>query len=143
VPIPFSSPGGGASVAGSAAGNVGVAEAWLFSPSMFGVETLNILVDGNHMGQRTSVHNRFVLDGLATNDDLSADWEDDNRTLNIERLVPHFIANPNNQDDYVIDDTTNKPMYPRTHPLLGSMATCQSEKKVEGEVYSAGRIVYE
>jgi hypothetical protein len=34
-------------------------------------------------------------------------------------------------------------MYPRTHPLLGSMATCQSLKKVEGEVFSAGRIVYE
>jgi hypothetical protein len=48
---------GGASISGSAAGNVGVAEAWLFSPSMFSVESVNILVDGVHTGQITSVHN--------------------------------------------------------------------------------------
>jgi hypothetical protein len=34
-------------------------------------------------------------------------------------------------------------MYPSSHPLLGSMASCQTAKKVEGEVFPPGKIVYE
>jgi hypothetical protein len=139
--VPFSSPG--ASVANSV-GLVGVAEAWLQSPSCFGVETVNVLEDGIHQGQRTSIHHRFMVDSLCTDASYSAYWaEGSNRILNLERCVPTFLANPNNQDDYVIDETTNRPMYPRTHPLLGSMATSQQAKKVDGEVNSPGRIVYE
>ena len=139
--IPFSSPG--ASIANSV-GLVGVAEAWLQSPSCFGVETVNILEDGIHQGQRTSIHHRFMVDSLCTDASYSAYWADESkRILNLERCVPQFLANPNNQDDYVIDETTNKPMYPRTHPLLGSMATSQQAKKVDGEVNSPGRIIYD
>jgi hypothetical protein len=142
IRTPFSSPTGGASVS-SSAGTAGVLEAWVYCPAMFGVETTNIFdANGFHTGMKTSVHNRFMVDAMCCDEDFLADWEDDMRTLHIERVVPEFYANPNNQDDYIIDEVTKKPAYKRTDPLLGSMAASQEVKKVDDDVISPGKIVY-
>ena len=140
ISLPFASPG--ASIT-SASHQPGVAEAWLHCPGMVGTELINSVKAGRHIGQRTSIHQRFLIDSLANNEDLGANWDADTNTLHILRRVPVWYANPNNQDDYVTDDTTGKPMYPSSHPLLGSMASCQTAKKIDGEVSSPGKIVYE
>ena len=110
IRTPFTSPTGGASVSSSAGVTAGVLEAWVYCPAMFGVETTNIFdANGFHIGMKTSVHNRFMVDAMCCDEDLVADWDNDMRTLHIERVVPEFYANPNNQDDYIIDEITKQP----------------------------------